>query len=88
MTSLIYFFGHSLGSRVAFELTSNCQRTGRDLPVHFIASGSRGPHMPPREKPLHHLPDSEFVSELKDLNGTPKEILDNKELMELLFATT
>ena len=34
------FFGHSLGSRVAYELAKRCQMAGLPLPQHFIASGS------------------------------------------------
>jgi len=75
--------GHSLGSRVAFELMLQCQRQGIQTPVHFIASGSRGPHIKPRKKPIHHLPEKEFILELEELNGTPMEILKNKELITL-----
>ncbi len=89
ITSLIdrpyVLFGHSLGSRVAFELMAQCKKIGYRLPQHFIASGSRGPHIPVRKESIHQLPDEEFIAELKELNGTPKEILVNEELMALLL---
>ena len=54
------FFGHSLGSRVAFELSKRLQSEGLPLPQHFIASGSRAPFIPCREKPIFDLPEEQF----------------------------
>jgi surfactin synthase thioesterase subunit len=79
------FFGHSLGSRVAFELTKQLQILSLPLPQYFIASGSRGPHIASTKKSIHHLPDDEFIAELKRLNGTPQAVIENKELMELFL---
>jgi surfactin synthase thioesterase subunit len=78
------FFGHSLGSRVAFELSLLLQSLGMALPEYFIASGSRAPHLPNEKRWVHDLPHAEFLEELASLNGTPREVLENKELMELL----
>lgn len=78
-------FGHSLGSRVGFEVILQCQLRGLPLPVRFIASGSRAPHLPKREAPIHDLPDQQFVGQLRELQGTPEEILDNRELIEWLL---
>ena len=78
-------FGHSLGSRVAFEVTLQCQLKGMPLPARFIASGSRAPHLTKRELPIHDLPDAQFVEALRDLDGTPEEILNNSELIQWLL---
>ena len=32
---------------------------------------------------MHDLPDQEFITALKNLNGTPVEVLENSELMDL-----
>ncbi len=79
------FFGHSLGSRVAFELMSQLQHRSFPLPQYFIASGSRAPHIISSKKSIHHLPDDEFIAQLKLLNGTPQAVIENKELMELFL---
>jgi surfactin synthase thioesterase subunit len=79
------FFGHSLGSRVAFELMNQIQKMGYPLPQQFIASGSRGPQDSCLKKPIYHLPNDKFIQELANLNGTPKIILENRELMELVL---
>ncbi|WMS87311.1 thioesterase II family protein [Pleionea litopenaei] len=78
-------FGHSLGSRVAFEILKKSHELKLEKPRHFIASASRGPHVLPREDTFFDLNDDEFKSELANINGTPLEILENSELMELLL---
>jgi len=77
-------FGHSLGSRIAFELALRCRQLGLPSPVSFIASGSRAPHLRTHENPIYDLPEAEFVAKLRDLKGTPEEVLRNEELIQLL----
>jgi medium-chain acyl-[acyl-carrier-protein] hydrolase len=78
-------FGHSLGSRIAFELVNQLKILNCALPEHFIASGSRGPQDKSKKAPIYNLPRDEFIEELKILNGTPHAILENRELMELFL---
>lgn len=78
-------FGHSMGSRVAFELMHQLKVVKQPLPLHFIASGSRGPHIKATNKPIYQFSDDDFINELKILNGTPQAVLDNKELMEMFL---
>ena len=79
------FFGHSLGAIVSFELALKLQREGRKIPLHLFVSGRRAPGIPRQHPITYNLPDSEFVEELKRLNGTPKEILDHSEFMQLML---
>lgn len=81
------FFGHSLGSRVAFEVAKEFQSRGLLVPQHFVASGSCAPHLPKKLEAIHSLPDWAFVNKLDRLNGTPKEVLQNKELMQLMLPS-
>ncbi len=89
ITPLLYkpyvFFGHSLGSRIAFELMNQSQKLGYPLPKQFIASGSRSPQDLCMKAPIYRLPRDEFIDELRKLNGTPQSILENSELMELVL---
>ena len=78
------FYGHSMGARVAYELMLKLYRFHYHLPVHFIASGSVAPFVP-REEQTYHLPDDQFIEKLATLNGTPKEVLANPELMQLML---
>lgn len=78
------FFGHSMGARVAYELMLILWRFHYQLPLHFVASGSAAPFIP-REEQTYHLPDDQFIEKICDLNGTPKEVLGNPELVQLVL---
>jgi len=79
------FFGHSLGAVAAFELARALRRHYDALPVHLIVSGHSAPQIPDRRPPIHNLPDEAFIAELRKLNGTPEEVLQNQELVSLLL---
>ena len=80
------FFGHSMGAVMAFELASVLQREGGIEPLHLFVSGGRAPGSSSRRGPVtFDLPHSEFVEHLRRLNGTPKEVLEHPELMQLML---
>lgn len=78
-------FGHSMGGRVAFEVTRELDRRRLPLPAQLWISGSRAPHLPPRRAPIHELPEPEFIAELRRYGGAPAEVLANQELMEIFI---
>ncbi|MDX6502451.1 MAG: hypothetical protein QOG23_5715 [Blastocatellia bacterium] len=79
------FFGHSMGAMIAFELTRFLRREGEALPAHLFLSGSSAPQYPVPKRHIYDLPERELLEELRRLNGTPKEVLDNPELMQLML---
>lgn len=79
------FFGHSLGALVAFELARRLRRDGLPRPEILFLSACAAPPLPDRGPLLHPLPDPEFVESLKELNGIPRELLEQPELMRLLL---
>jgi medium-chain acyl-[acyl-carrier-protein] hydrolase len=79
------FFGHSLGALIAFELARQIRRQYGVHPVRLFASAGRAPQIPHRAAPINTLPDGEFLAELRRLNGTPRELLDHEELMEVML---
>lgn len=81
------FFGHSMGALVGFELTRLLRKKGGPQPLHLFVSGAAAPHLPPREIPIYALPEREFIKALHSLNGTPKELLESEELMQLILPT-
>lgn len=81
------FFGHSMGSLLTYELTNNLLKTGQTLPAHLFVAGRRAPKVPDPDPPSYNLSEPEFIKELERLNGTPKEVMENRELMELLMPT-
>jgi len=80
-------FGHSLGSLIAFELVRWLRYHHRPEPQHLWISAARAPQLPVTDPPIHALPETELIAELRRYNGTPAAILDNTELMELLLPT-
>ncbi|HEV7670276.1 MAG TPA: thioesterase domain-containing protein [Thermoanaerobaculia bacterium] len=78
------FFGHSMGGLISFELARELRRRGGPEPLHLFVSARRGPQVPSREEAIHDLPEPEFSNKLRELNGTPEEVLQHAELMKLL----
>lgn len=78
-----YFFGHSIGALIAFELTRALQREGLPRPSHLVVSGLAAPQLPRRNELLHRLDDDAFLARIRDFNGTPKALLEDAELMKL-----
>jgi medium-chain acyl-[acyl-carrier-protein] hydrolase len=87
LTRSFAFFGHSMGALISFELTRALRRRYGRTPLHLFMSAQPAPQLPNPEPALCHLSDSEFLKELQKLNGTPSEVLTNKELMQLVLPT-
>ncbi|RCJ19176.1 gramicidin dehydrogenase [Nostoc sp. ATCC 43529] len=79
------FFGHSMGGLVSFELTRLLRLKYNLKPFHLFISARRAPQIPPTKPPIHVLPDPELLEELRTLNGTPKAVLENPELMQIFL---
>lgn len=79
------FFGHSNGALLAFELSCLLQRRGLPTPRHLFLSASPAPWTRVIEEPYSTMPVERFKDVLRDLEGTPAEILDNPELFELIL---
>ena len=79
------FFGHSMGGLIGFELARHLRRISGPQPVWLFVSGQTAPQLASTKSPIHDLPDPELMEELRRLNGTPKEILEHAELMQLIL---
>lgn len=77
-------FGHSLGTAIGHEVCRQLEKEGHK-PLCFIPSGRNAPHVKVDRKQLHTLSEAEFTAEIKTFNGTPAEVLENPELMELMI---
>lgn len=78
------FYGHSMGTLIAFELARELRRQQKSGPLQLLVSGRCAPHIQDPCKQLHHLPEAEFIQGLRDYNGTPEAVFNNSELMELI----
>jgi medium-chain acyl-[acyl-carrier-protein] hydrolase len=87
LTRPFALFGHSMGAKLGFEVALNLRMQQAPEPSSLIVSGCRAPHLPSTDELTYQLPESEFIEKLRRLNGTPREILEHPELMQLLLPT-
>lgn len=78
-------YGHSMGALISFELSRELFRRHGKGPEHLFVSGRRAPQYIKEEPTTFDLPRDEFISELKRLNGTPPEVFEDPELIELFI---
>jgi medium-chain acyl-[acyl-carrier-protein] hydrolase len=76
-----------MGAVVAFELCHFLRQSGRQVPVQLLLSARRAPQLPPRgdDEDYYKLPDAEFMEKLRELEGTPDQVLEHPELMQLML---
>ncbi|MFF6954713.1 thioesterase II family protein [Streptomyces iakyrus] len=85
LTGRFAFFGHSLGSTTAYELTRLLLAEDRTPPVWIGLSGRAAPRPDGTGRTFRHLlPDAELRRHIAGLGGTPSAVLDEPELWELL----
>jgi surfactin synthase thioesterase subunit len=78
-------FGHSFGSLLAYELYHKICDENMMKPKHMFFSGNTAPDSSRKINILHTLPDNEFLKEVIDLGGTPQELVENNELLQLVL---
>jgi len=78
-------FGHSMGAMVAFGLAKKLADNVAHKPVHLFLSGLASPRRRVSGKRIYDLPHNDFLCELRNLGGTPPEILENPDILEILL---
>ena len=76
-------FGHSLGAALGYRIALHFQNHRPALA--FFPSGRHSPTTSDPAIRRAHLPDDELLQAVRDLNGSPAEVLDNRELMAFLL---
>ncbi|GAA1629769.1 thioesterase II family protein [Catellatospora bangladeshensis] len=74
--------GHSLGSLLAYEVARNLQNR-RNSPALLVVAGRNGPAAALSHRPIHELPDSQLLAALNRLGGTPADVDEHPELLEM-----
>lgn len=77
------FFGHSMGSTLAYELALKIMKTEHPQPKHAFFSGRYPPHIQREDRMMHLLSEEEFVEEVLKLGGTPRELFADQELLNI-----
>ncbi|HEY4025838.1 MAG TPA: alpha/beta fold hydrolase [Candidatus Dormibacteraeota bacterium] len=79
-------FGHSMGAMLGFEVAHRLTDAGRP-PVRLLVSGASAPHLRNGRSRFHQLPDDEFTARIRDLGGTPPELVAHEEFMQMMLPT-
>lgn len=79
------FYGHSMGAMISFELARELRRRYGIEPTRLFLSGRPAPHLVRSGPMAFNLPHDDFIAILRELNGTPRELLDDPEFAELFL---
>lgn len=79
------FFGYSMGGLISFELIRLLRSEYNFQPLHLFVAARPAPQLPSEKPPISKLSDRDFLDSISRLNGTPKEVLENAELMRLFL---
>lgn len=78
-------YGHSLGSLVTYELTRELRKRGCLMPEHIVLASLRPPHLLYRRQKYTTMSKDAFMERIINLGNTPREVLENEELREIVF---
>jgi surfactin synthase thioesterase subunit len=78
-------FGHSMGALISFEVCRRLEQSAVIPPMHLFVSGRSAPDLPDPHPVSPQLPDDEFIGELRRLQGTTEEVLENREFLQMLL---
>jgi surfactin synthase thioesterase subunit len=82
------FFGHSMGSLVAFELARRLAATNGPKPQHLFLSGRQAPQRPAPNLQVDSLTDEAFLDAVgRRYNALPAELISNPEILALVLPS-
>jgi len=76
-------FGHSMGALLAYETYYCLKAKGVHEPEHILFSGRKAPHDEAEKSEYYKLPEDEFLDVVFNYGGNTREILQNRELLDL-----
>lgn len=79
-----YLFGHSMGTKIVYELALKIKNSDLKNPSGIIISAGRAPSYQ-EPLPIYNLEDKKFIEGLKKYEGTPNEIIGNKNLINMFL---
>lgn len=74
------FFGHSMGSLIAYELAHYIVKLKNNQPKHIFFSGRKAPNVIYENNSIHKLSEEDLKNKVFEFSGTPKEVLDNTHM--------
>jgi medium-chain acyl-[acyl-carrier-protein] hydrolase len=81
------FLGYSMGVLIVYELVNKIKNEGLRGPEHIFMAAKEPPNVGDTEYKykFYKLPDDVFAKEIGSVGGTPKEILENKDALDLFI---
>lgn len=76
-------YGHSNGALMAFAVLNRLLEAGARAPEAIILSAKRAPTVVHHGEKYSTLSEERFLQKLRELDGTPQELLDHPEMMRL-----
>lgn len=80
-----FLFGHSMGAAIAFYVAAYLEKYYKISPEKVIVAGRQPPNEENQMEFKTYMDDIALVEELKKYNATPKEVLENKELLNFIL---
>lgn len=78
-------YGHSMGSAVAFKTAYELEQNYSNKPLALMVSGRHSACIHFSDRYSTDMDDSALIDELKLMGGTPKEILENEEVLKIII---
>lgn len=83
LTGWFAFFGHSMGSLVAYRLSCRLRTEGMTPPLHLFLSGRGGASIPEKQRNAKHMTRQEIIDEVRDMDGDLSALLKNPRSFDL-----
>lgn len=75
-------YGHSMGALLGLKLSEKLSEKKHPPPLHLFLSGRAAPSVvDPERKKRYLMPKDEFIDKIRELDGSPDEVLEDDELM-------
>ena len=78
-------FGHSMGALIAFELARELRKEHGIQPVHLFISAKFSPRQGSEDPAVGQLSDAALIEVLERYESTPRDLLNDAELMRLML---
>lgn len=79
------FFGHSMGAALAFYTTFYMKKIYKRQPFKLIVAGRQAPDEENLVEFKTYMDDCALIQELERYKATPKEVLENKEILDFIL---
>lgn len=80
-----YFFGHSMGAAIAFFTAYKMNQWYGKKPCKLIVAGRQAPDEVNLTEFKTYMGDDALIEELRRYKATPLEVLENKDLLNILI---